>query len=519
MWTIELIGSIDGQSHYSPKYVGELLNAGPQALALGSDFVGRPCTQLYVNNTDVIKVRTELALPVDKARAWLQQALHNEQRLRVHHPYKTWLLLLTPSGECQVGSICPRLYPVNIALKSAADRRHNLDLLMAVFKLYLNLAKTTGHKLDEGLSNFAFSTEGDMYYLDDEYYGWDDFTAFAVMLGVYIRTYHWFDNAFIEELGHKLQVLVETIFPGTHSHLTIAAHLQTVFMPNADKEYLLRTLIGSLRHHPPKTPPAAIVETAPPAPKVVRRPANGRFFALLGDIHANYPALNCVLDYLAAERIDQGIILGDIVGYGPDPKECIQRLQDSTFHIIKGNHDEGVASGNTPSSFSSSSKAVIHWTIGQLSADERQWLSELPPFIKQDDWYAVHGAPMDADYFYAYVYIMTYQDNLDYMQQNGLALCFHGHSHIPGVFARNRHKDSHETGQTVRLSTYQQALVCPGSVGQPRNGRQEAQFAIYDKEQQQVTFIGLPYDNAPVIAKLRQFNLPEELSLRLLNGR
>jgi diadenosine tetraphosphatase ApaH/serine/threonine PP2A family protein phosphatase len=66
---------------------------------------------------------------------------------------------------------------------------------------------------------------------------------------------------------------------------------------------------------------------------------------------------------------------------------------------------------------------------------------------------------------------------------------------------------------------YQQALVCPGSVGQPRNGRQEAQFAIYDKEQQQVTFIGLPYDNAPVIAKLRQFNLPEELSLRLLNGR
>jgi predicted phosphodiesterase len=519
MLNIDIIGAVDNQQHYDIETIQNLLQLGSETLMIGNEFVGRPGTRIHASETDVIKIRTELNFNSDKSRRWIKQALVKEQQLAVHHPYKTWLLITeiheqSNTETISIASICPRLKPLHIELKaapnSAADRQQNLKLLTAVFRMYLTLAKNKNHKLDEGLSNFAVSDDGVVYYLDDEYYQWDKFISFAMMLGVYIRSFEWLDESFINELGYALVELLDGIFHDEHCRVIIARQLHSMFMPQGQKEQLLDTLIQILTQTKERSVGTARQSIQP----------TGRYFALLADIHANYAALDCVLNYLDAQGIYEGIVLGDIVGYNAEPRECIERLQQTNLHIIKGNHDHAVGINDTSTGFSSTAKTVIDWTVNQLSLEHRNWLKDLPAFEETEEWFAVHGAPMDPAFFYGYVYVMTYEDNLSYMQDNNIRVCFHGHSHMVGVFARDKKGMDHQlTEKTVSLSSYNQLLICPGSIGQPREGCTDAQFAIYDREQQEVTFLALPYDNAPVVQKMRDQNFPETLWKRLLTGK
>lgn len=517
MLNIEIIGSIDNQQHYDLNAIESLFLLKSETLTVGNDFVGRPGTKIHASETDVIKIRTELNFDKDKSRRWIKQALEKEQQIAVHHPHKTWLLI-TQQDESDVeniaiASICPRLKPLHIELKAApnsdSERQKNLELLASVFSLYLTLAKNTNYKLDEGLSNFAVSQDGIVYYLDDEYYQWDKFVSFSMMIGVYIRMFTWLDEVFIIELGNVLIALLDSIFHDDHCRVIIARQLHSLFMPQGQKEQLLHTLIHTLTQKYKPTP------IHKPKPQT-----SSRYFALLADIHSNYSALDSVLNYLDEHNIHQGIVLGDIVGYNAEPRECIERLQDTQLTLIKGNHDHAVAINDTSTGFSGTSKPIIHWTVEQLSQEHRQWLKDLPAFEENKDWFAVHGAPMDPAFFYGYVYTMTYESNLTYMQNNNIRLCFHGHSHIPGVFARDKnYVDQQITAEKIALQAYNQLLVCPGSVGQPRNGCIDSQFAIYDREQQEVTFMALPYDSTPTIQKMRDHDFPETLWKRLLTGR
>ncbi len=98
-----------------------------------------------------------------------------------------------------------------------------------------------------------------------------------------------------------------------------------------------------------------------------------------------------------------------------------------------------------------------------------------------------------------------------------MRLCFHGHSHMPGIFARDKRGIDHcLDGQKISLSPYNHLLVCPGSVGQPRNGCTDTQFAIYDSEQQEVTFLTLPYDNQSIVRKMQEQDFPETLWKHLM---
>lgn len=496
MLNIEIIGAIDNQQHYDLDTIENLFLLESETLIIGNDFVGRPGTQIHASETDVIKIRTELNFNKEQSRRWIKHALEKEQQIAVHHPHKTWLLITqqdeSATESIAIASICPRLKPLHIELKAPPsfehERQKNLKLFKDVFRLYLTLAKNTGYKLDEGLSNFAVSNEDIVYYLDDEYYQWDKFISFSTMIGVYIRTFEWLDESFINDLGHMLVELLNDIFHDDHGGTIIARQLHSLFMPQGHKERLLDTLIQTL--------------TKPTVRKPKQLQTPSRFFALLADVHANASALECVLNYLDAHDITQGIVLGDIVGYNAEPSECIEQLQKTDLYIIKGNHDHAVAINDTPIGFSHTAKTAIHWTVEHLSREHRDWLKDLPVFEETEEWFAVHGAPMDPAFFYGYVYNMTYEDNLTYMQENNIRLCFHGHSHMAGVFARAKNGlDQHITTKKVSLSSYTQILLCPGSVGQPREGCTDAQFAIYDREQQEVTFLALPYDNAPVIQK------------------
>jgi predicted phosphodiesterase len=114
---------------------------------------------------------------------------------------------------------------------------------------------------------------------------------------------------------------------------------------------------------------------------------------------------------------------------------------------------------------------------------------------------------------------MTSEENLDYLQDKGIALCLHGHSHTPGVYARDhRSVDHHLCKATIPLHDYRNSLVCPGSVGQPRNRNNESQCAIYDREKQEMVFVALPYCVDTVVEKIKRQGLPKNLWQRLLTG-
>jgi len=522
MQTIELIGSHDGGDHYNVGTISAILSQDVTALAYGSEFVGRPNTRIYLGAYDVVKLRSELSFNKAKAVRWINTALQKERELGVHHPHKTWFLIDAGVGEnpadpVVIGNICPRLQPIHALLEnrpqSEAARSTYQHILTSVFDQYLRLAKRMRLKLDEGLSNFGVDAEGRVFYLDDEYYTWDNFVSFSIMLGVYIRTYAWLDQDFIEHMGKELASLIDGVFEDPHCNVIVAEQLRSLFMPNEEKTQLVRQLIDTLLLF---TKEAAAKNRKRPG-AAVRTPS--RYFALLADIHANYPALDRVLDYLHAENIQEGIILGDIVGYGPDPAECIERLQDSSLNIIKGNHDHAAAINKAETGFSQTAKTVIQWTAERLSEEHRDWLKYLPAVLENDEWLAVHGAPIDPTFFHGYVYSMTAEDNLDHLQHKNRTLCFHGHSHMPGIFARDKRRADHHVSQdTIDLTAYKHVLVCPGSVGQPRNGNRGAQFAVYDREKKVLNYVTLPYEVEGVVQRMREYDLPEPLWQRLLTG-
>ena len=114
---------------------------------------------------------------------------------------------------------------------------------------------------------------------------------------------------------------------------------------------------------------------------------------------------------------------------------------------------------------------------------------------------------------------MTYIQNLDIMRKRKLDFCFHGHSHMQGIYSRTRSlNEQFSDQQTQSLSLYGESLVCPGSVGQPRNNNTGAQLAIYDQKNHDLRFVTLKYSMDKVLKDMQEFDFPETLMQRLSGG-
>jgi diadenosine tetraphosphatase ApaH/serine/threonine PP2A family protein phosphatase len=152
-----------------------------------------------------------------------------------------------------------------------------------------------------------------------------------------------------------------------------------------------------------------------------------------------------------------------------------------------------------------------------VTAEQKQWLMQLPSVWRDEQWLALHGAPQDPTFFNAYVYEMTYIDNLNVLQRKQIQLCFHGHTHQPGVYGRKGVIDDHYQDEVISLDAFQQALICPGSVGQPRNRKIGAQFAVYDQKEHKIHYHNLPYPLEELLNMMEKHGFPETL-MTLLKG-
>ncbi|MFH2011296.1 MAG: metallophosphoesterase family protein [Pseudomonadota bacterium] len=240
-------------------------------------------------------------------------------------------------------------------------------------------------------------------------------------------------------------------------------------------------------------------------------------WAILSDIHGNLEAFRAVLDCLSNESIDRIAFLGDVVGYGANPNECIEILKGITSVIVAGNHDYGAIGLADTFNFNPVARAAVEWTVNELSAINRNYLSELHLISIIDDITFVHSTPYSPQNWGYLFYRDELDINFDSLQTR---ICFIGHSHIPAVFVRDeKRKTSISENLKVRMKEGESYIINVGSVGQPRDGIPDAAFGIYDTKECVFTLKRISYDIGIAQKKIIKAGLPERLAFRLIIGR
>jgi diadenosine tetraphosphatase ApaH/serine/threonine PP2A family protein phosphatase len=219
--------------------------------------------------------------------------------------------------------------------------------------------------------------------------------------------------------------------------------------------------------------------------------------ALLSDIHANVVALEAVLRELPAVA---GIwVMGDTVGYGPDPAPTLVLLRERRATLIAGNHDRAVATGEGLELFNAAARTAAERHRAWLSAADRDFLAGLPVSLEPADGYAIcHGSPRDPLWEY------IFDARAAGYAMAGLAAprCCVGHTHVPATFRVGDAK----------------LMINPGSVGQPRDGDPRASYALLDVERGTADFHRVAYDVLETQRRMRALKLPEMLADRLSFG-
>jgi diadenosine tetraphosphatase ApaH/serine/threonine PP2A family protein phosphatase len=236
-------------------------------------------------------------------------------------------------------------------------------------------------------------------------------------------------------------------------------------------------------------------------------------FGIVSDIHSNWQALQAVLADMPA--VDEVICLGDVVGYGADPNRCVDLVREKGWPTLVGNHDRACTDVDILEWFNEDAARAIEWTVARLGADRLRWLSELPDCDQiGDEIVLVHGSPRD----HIYEYILdaaTAEANLSLVEGQ---VCFHGHTHVPGIFRRESGQLLHEY-QVGTFKLTGTELVNPGSVGQPRDGIPDASYAIWDRSAGTFEFRRVAYDREGAKRAIRSAKLPDRFAERLDSGR
>ncbi len=234
--------------------------------------------------------------------------------------------------------------------------------------------------------------------------------------------------------------------------------------------------------------------------------------AIISDIHANYEALDSVLEDIDSKGVSQILCLGDIVGYGPDPLRCVTRIQSLGCPVIRGNHDHDAANDRPLDNLNDTARLSLEWTRKELSSAQREWLGSLP-FSRRVGRFAISHSSLDQPE--AWHYIRDLADAERSLNLQNVPLCFIGHTHRPGYFEQKGgitheiRKKSHDIDNDAKV------LVNVGSVGQPRDGDMRASYVIFDRVQRTIEFQRVEYEVAKTQERIRVQGLPEELAVRL----
>lgn len=242
-------------------------------------------------------------------------------------------------------------------------------------------------------------------------------------------------------------------------------------------------------------------------------------YAVVADIHGNLEALQAVLDdVLRAGGCDGVLCLGDVVGYGPDPHECVNLLRKENHFCVAGNHDHAAIGLLGQEEFNPDAAVASRWTEEHLTAEDVDFLRVLPVIRVIDRFTLVHGSPREP--------VWEYITNTD-AASGSLSFfktphCLVGHTHVPTVFRCEVGRPrciAGRLGEGERLNLSGGRMIMnPGGVGQPRDGDPRAAYALLDLEEQSIRGHRVVYDVARTQEKMLRAGLPESLARRLSFG-
>jgi predicted phosphodiesterase len=238
--------------------------------------------------------------------------------------------------------------------------------------------------------------------------------------------------------------------------------------------------------------------------------------AVVSDVHSNLHALEAVLAAIEAEGCDALWCLGDVVGYGPRPNECVALLQERGAICLAGNHDLVVTGKISLATFAGEAGAAAAWTKGVLDESARAFLDSLVPQATAPGVELFHGSPRDP----VWDYVLTDSAARASFELTSAPLVLVGHSHVAlelsddGAELRGGQAPA---GTVVELAGARR-LLNPGSVGQPRDGDQRAAWLEIDNESHRATFRRTEYPVARTQSEMREAGLPEVLAERLVHG-
>lgn len=239
-------------------------------------------------------------------------------------------------------------------------------------------------------------------------------------------------------------------------------------------------------------------------------------YGVLGDIHANRNALGVALEALDQEGCDVLLSVGDVVGYGAAPSECIALLREREVQVVMGNHDAACAGLLDVQYFNPFARAAVAWTRSQLAPEEVEWLAALPYTLRFEHCELAHGTLHEPEEFH---YFLELQDALPSLELMQRPACFVGHSHIPlTVLSTADGRTGYTTDAEIDLSAAEHALVNVGSVGQPRDENPRTAFAVYDSETRIVRIHREAYDVDGEARRIERAGLPKVLADRLRLG-
>ena len=247
---------------------------------------------------------------------------------------------------------------------------------------------------------------------------------------------------------------------------------------------------------------------------------------ILSDIHANIEALDAVLDAVPRDTYDQLLVLGDLVGYGANPNEVVDRVYDLAPDVlIRGNHDKVASGVEEPHHFNEVAAAAARWTLQTMTESNRARVALLPQGpVRVDDAIEVcHGTPYDED-----VYVFDEDSALGALAAAARPVCFFGHTHLPVAWVFHPATNTVDVivpdlgapePTVLAIDQRNKYLINPGSVGQPRDGDPRAAYAMYDATAQHVELCRVPYRVDITQEKILAAHLPESLARRLGVGR
>jgi len=230
--------------------------------------------------------------------------------------------------------------------------------------------------------------------------------------------------------------------------------------------------------------------------------------ALISDIHSNVQALQAVLEKIDEANVQDIYCLGDIVGYGADPADCINIVKSRCVATVLGNHDLAVATEAGLDFLPTAGRAAAVHNRSKLNDDELGFLTNLPLLQIEDEFTLAHASPEHPD---RWLRINSFQTGSAQFDHFSTDVCFVGHTHSPAVMS-----DSIGISQVRRGHRF---LINVGSVGQPRDGDSRAAFGLFDTESFDYDLVRVEYDIEAARTRILEEELPQPLADRLLVGR